>query len=79
MQKIKGKVSGFLEKITTERFFYYYIITVMLLLPITEFFVELHSERFTSQPIIVEMAGYVGIFAFLTMYAKIKLSQSGQK
>lgn len=70
MQEIKGKVSGFLEKITTERFFYYYIITVMLLLPITEFFVELHSERFTSQPIIVEMAGYVGIFAFLTHFVR---------
>jgi len=70
MQEIKEKVSDFLEKITSERFFYYYIITVMLALPISEIFFEIHSERFTSQPVIVEMAGYLGISVFLVHFIR---------
>ena len=70
MEEIKNKVSAILEKITSERFFYYYIISVMLALPITEIFDEFHSQAFASQPIIVEMAGYFGIFAFITHFLR---------
>ena len=70
MEEIKNKVSDILEKITSERFFYYYIISVMLALPITEIFDEFHSQAFASQPIIVEMAGYFGIFAFITHFLR---------
>ena len=70
MEEIKKRVSDILEKITSERFFYYYIIAVMLALPITEIFDEFHSHTFASQPIIVEMAGYLGIFAFITHFLR---------
>jgi hypothetical protein len=70
MEEIKKRVSDILEKITSERFFYYYIIAVMLALPITEIFDEFHSHTFASQPIIVEMAGYLGIFVFITHFLR---------
>ncbi|SHM48266.1 O-antigen ligase family protein [Ruminococcus flavefaciens] len=70
MQEIKKRLSGFFEMITSERFFFYYIISVMIALPVMEIFDEKHSQAFASQPIIVEIAGYVGIFAIIVHFLK---------
>ena len=70
MQEIKKKFSDFFEIITSEKFFFYYLIFVMISLPVTEFLDEKHSNIFVSQPIIVEVAGYVGVFAFLVHFLK---------
>ncbi len=70
MQEIKKRLSGFLEMITTERFFFYYIITVMISLPVFEIFDERHSQPFASQPIIVEIAGFIGIFAIIVHFLR---------
>lgn len=70
MQEIKNKLSDIFEKITSEKFFFYYIIFVMISLPVTELFDEKHSQFFASQPIIVEMAGYVGFFVFIIHFLK---------
>ena len=70
MQEIKAKISDILEKITSEAFFFYYIVFVMISLPVTEIFDEMHSNCFVSQPIIVEMAGYVGIITFIVHFLK---------
>ena len=70
MQEIKSKISDILEKITSETFFFYYIVFVMISLPVTEFFDEKHSQYFASQPIIVEIAGYVGVFVFIAHFLK---------
>ncbi|WP_028521073.1 O-antigen ligase family protein [Ruminococcus flavefaciens] len=72
MQETKARISRFLELITSERFFYGMIMTVMISLPITEIFDELHSNRFTSQPVIIEMAGYLGVFSIFTHFLKHK-------
>lgn len=72
MQELKSRFSRFIELITSERFFYYYIITVMISLPVFEVFDETHSNPFVTQPIIVEIAGYVGVFAFLSHFLKHK-------
>ena len=68
MQELKNRFSKALEFMTSERFFYYYIIFVMISLPIFEIFEERHSHCFVAQQIIVEMAGYLGIFVFLTHF-----------
>ena len=68
MQELKNRFSKALEFVTSERFFYYYIIFVMISLPIFEIFEERHSHCFVAQQIIVEMAGYLGIFVFLTHF-----------
>ena len=70
MQDIKKRLSGFLEALTSERFFFYYIIFVMISLPVFEIFDEMHSNRFVSQPIIVEIAGYLGVFTFIVHFLK---------
>ena len=70
MEQIKKRISDFFELITSERFFFYYIAFVMIALPVTEIFDELHSMIFASQPIIVEMAGYFGIFIFAVHFLK---------
>ncbi|WP_303836767.1 O-antigen ligase [Ruminococcus flavefaciens] len=72
MQEVKKKISDFFELITSEKFFFYYIVLVMLSLPVTELFDEIHHKRFASQPIIIEMAGYVGFFAFTFHFLKHK-------
>ena len=68
MQDLKSRFSRFIEFVTSERFFYYYIMTVMISMPIFEIFEEKHSHSFVAQPIIVEMAGYVGIFVFVVHF-----------
>ncbi len=70
MQEIKKRLSGFIEMITTEKFFFYYIVTVMISLPVLEIFDERHSQAFASQPIIVEIAGFVGIFVIISHFLK---------
>ena len=70
MQDVKNRLSKFFEAITSERFFFYYIIFVMISLPVTEIFDELHSSIFASQPVIVEMAGYFGIFVFVVHFLR---------
>ncbi|WP_028518384.1 O-antigen ligase family protein [Ruminococcus flavefaciens] len=70
MQEIKKRLSGFFEMLTTEKFFFYYIITVMISLPVMEIFDEMHSQTFASQPIIVEIAGYLGIFVIIVHFLK---------
>ena len=68
MQDLKSRFSKFIGLVTSERFFYYYIMTVMISMPVFEIFEEMHSHCFVAQPIIVEIAGYVGIFVFLTHF-----------
>ena len=70
MQEIKAKISDILEKLTSETFFYYYIVFVMISLPVTEIFDGRHSQVFASQPIIVEMAGFLGGFLFIVHFIK---------
>lgn len=70
MQEIKAKISDILEKLTSETFFYYYIVFVMISLPVTEIFDSRHSHDFSSQPIIVEMAGFLGAFLFIVHFLK---------
>ncbi len=70
MQEIKAKISDILEKLTSETFFYYYIVFVMISLPVTEIFDSRHSHDFSSQPIIVEMAGFLGAFLFIVHFIK---------
>lgn len=72
MQETKARISRFLELITSERFYYGLILTVMISLPITEIFDELHSNRFVSQPIIIEIAGYIGVFSIFAHFLKHK-------
>ncbi|EWM55311.1 O-antigen ligase family protein [Ruminococcus flavefaciens] len=70
MQDIKSRFSRFFEIITSEKGFFVYIVFVMIALPVTEIFDEMHSNVFVSQPTIVEMAGYFGIFAFIVHFLK---------
>jgi O-antigen ligase len=70
MQGIKKRLSGFFEMITTEKFFFYYIISVMISLPVMEIFDERHSQAFASQPVIVEVAGFIGIFVIIVHFLK---------
>lgn len=70
MQEIKSRISDFFEKITSEKFFFYYIISVMLALPVFEITDENHGNLFVSQPIIVQLAGYVGISALIIHFLK---------
>ena len=70
MNEVKKRLSDFFELITSEKFFFYYIILVMLSLPITEILDENHSHPFASQPIIIQIAGYIGIFAFIVHFLK---------
>ena len=70
MQEIKKRLSGFFEMITTEKFFFYYIISVMISLPVMEIFDERHSQAFASQPVIVEVAGFIGIFVIIVHFLK---------
>ncbi|WP_024860916.1 O-antigen ligase family protein [Ruminococcus flavefaciens] len=70
MNEVKKRLSDFFELITSEKFFFYYIILVMLSLPVTEILDENHSHPFASQPIIIQIAGYIGIFAFIVHFLK---------
>lgn len=70
MREIKTKISDILEKLTSEKFFFYYIVFVMISLPVTEIFCGKHSRTFEFQPIIVEMAGYLGAFLFIVHFIK---------
>lgn len=72
MQELKSRFSRVIELMTSERFFFYYIVSVMISLPVFEFFDERHSNTFASQPIIVEIAGYIGIFVFVAHFLKHK-------
>lgn len=66
------KKNTFLEKLfsgaSSEKFYYYYILTLMVSVPIFELITEFLGYPFESQPIIIELYGYVGVFGIVLYF-----------
>jgi len=66
------KKNTFLEKLfsgaTSEKFYYYYILTLMVSVPVFELITELMGYPFESQPIIIELYGYIGVFGIVLYF-----------
>ena len=73
------KNNSFLEKLfsgaSSEKFYYYYIITLMILVPVFELITELMGYPFESQPIIIELYGYIGVFGIVFYFLNKKATK----
>ena len=78
MDNIQNKPS-LVDKImaytSSEKFYYYYIISLMIIVPVFELITEFIGYPFESQPIIIELYGYIGVFGIIMFFLNKKIEK----
>ncbi len=61
------------EKYINEKAFFYYVVSCMIVIPAAEFISEIFGIKYTSQPVLLSLYGYLGVvMCLLRIVCKIK-------